>query len=186
MLKKFVPLLAVPFIFCGCPGKDTPEPEPKPTPTVTAEPTVPEPTVSVPEPKPAILWKKASEEEVLLLAKAGACLVVSFQSNNAEVQTTMDRILSSEAVVSVVNERFVALIWDGSMEVREQFFGVDKSESGLLVVPKDDSGFLFFNGFDDDGNLKGSEEKMAKELTRGLALDVFAECADAKKSVVGN
>jgi hypothetical protein len=184
MLKKLLPLFVAPLISCGCPGKDTPEPTPTPTVTVTAaEPTA---TAPKPEPKPSIPWKKATDEEVLVLAKAGACLVVSFQSNNAEMQETMERVLANEAVVLVVNERFVALIWDGSPEIREEFFGVAQSKSSLLVVPQDDSEFLLFNGFDDDGNLKASEEAIAKELASGLGSAGFVGCADAKKLVVGD
>jgi hypothetical protein len=69
---------------------------------------------------------------------------------------------------------------------RTQFFGVSKSDSTLLVVPKDDSSYLLFNAFDEEGNVKGADEEIAESLVGGLAHDAFGDCADAKKSVVGD
>jgi len=178
MRKQYLPLLLAPLISCGCP-KDGPDPSTSsgtaPTVTVTATAST-APTVSAPKPKATINWLKASDKEVLEQAKAGKCLVVWFQSNKPEVHRSMEQIVADDAVVKVVNERFVSMIWDGDNDIRTQFFGVGLHESSLLVVPKNDSSFLLFNAFNEEGEPKAPLKDISAELARGLSLDVFADC----------
>lgn len=183
--KKLLPLIVAPLISCGCPTKNPPETSgtaPTPVPTVTAEPTAsaPEPK---PEPKPSIAWKKASDEEVLDMAKAGACLLILFKSEDQYMNEAMDKVLAAEDVISVVNERFVPMVWDGSDEIRVGFFGVKKNRSNLLVTPTDSSSYLLFDAFDKDGVLQATPEQVAVELASGLNLKVFAPCVEAKQKV---
>jgi len=181
MFKKILPLIMAPLVSCGCPSNTTPETPTEPIPSVV----IPKPSASIPEPSskpeprpvPKISWKKSTDREIIdMIEENKKCFVLLFKSNKEEMNVLFDKVFSSPEIVSVINERFKSILWVGEDEVRVEQFGVEVNQSGLLLIPTDNSNYLLFNPFDELGVPKSNVDDIKLNLLKGLSSPYFDKC----------
>lgn len=189
-MKKLFILVFGLLISCGCPKEQVstvptlvvPDPEP----TTSAEPeseseSEPEPE---PEPKPdKIMWYTTVDPVLIDIANnTNACFLIYFESSIDNHNDVIDKMLLDQRIVKMVNKRFFAAMYLGPDDVRTDTFGIPLDELALLLVPTDDTSYLYFNPVK-DGKIELTLSELKEEFLIGVSLESFQDCEEVKESI---